>query len=167
MISNEVTDSWVPVCPAHWESLELKQVPIRIKLEHWVCRISLGFKPVVAAGGDKRLWQTDRSCWAPALLGRCFWGFAFWSFLLMTVCAIRWVSCPQMNLSQFLHSAKWVYFEDRASTGAPLGGKQLASTFSSGTQTVCAHNVLFQLLAGGFMLRGFLKYRIFLLSAGH
>lgn len=85
----------------------------------------------------------------------------------MTVCAIRWVSCPQMNSSQFLHSTKLVYFEDRASTGASLGRKQLASIFSSGTQTVCAHNVLFQLLAGGFMSRVFLKCRIFLMSAGH
>lgn len=85
----------------------------------------------------------------------------------MTVCAIRWVSCPQMNSSQFLHSTKLVYFEDRASTGASLGIKQLASTFCSGTQTVCAYNVLFQLLAGGFMSRVFLKCRIFLLSAGH
>lgn len=143
MISKEVTDSlWVPVCSAHWESLELKQVAVRIKLEHWVCRISLGFKLIIAAAGDKMLWQTDHDIWAPALLGRCFWGFAFWSFLLMTVCAIRWVSCPQMNFSQFLHGAKWVYFEDRASTGAPLGRKQLAFTFCSETQTVCACNVL-------------------------
>lgn len=82
----------------------------------------------------------------------------------MTVCAIKWVSCPQMNLFQFLGSAKRVYFEDKASTEVLLGRKQLAPSFCAGTQTVCSHNVLLQILASRFMSFFFLKK---ILSAGY